>query len=84
LKLVLDNRIDTASARALTQRNSQLRELCLISRGNNLNMAIIGVPHPAIETEFSRLPLHKPAKANTLNPALDQKVKNHKIYARLM
>jgi len=76
-QFVFQYSIDAASARSLAQRSLQLSQQIGFASGHNLNVSLIGVPHPAAQTKLSRLPLHKPAKANSLNSALDEEMQHH-------
>ena len=76
------NRINAAASRTLSQRNLQLREQRFVARGNNLNMSLVGVLHPAAQANLSRLPLHKPAEANALHATFDQEMEDHKMRAK--
>ncbi len=71
------NSVNAAASRTFSQGNLQLRKQHFIARGHNLNVSPVGVLHPAAESKFSRLPLHKPAEANTLHTAFDQEMENH-------
>jgi hypothetical protein len=74
---MFNDSINAAASRTLSQGNLQLREQRFIARGHKLNVSLVGVLHPAAESKLSRLPLHKPAEANTLNTTFDQEMEDH-------
>lgn len=74
---MFDNRINSAASRTLSQGNLQLREQRFIARGHKLNVSLVGILHPTVQAKLGSLPLHKPAEANTLHTAFDQKMENH-------
>ena len=42
-----------------------------------LDLAVVQVAYPTAQPEFRGLLFHKPAEANTLNPAQNKKVTDH-------
>jgi hypothetical protein len=72
------NRIHTAAARTLMQSSLQLREILYVSSRNNLDMPILGIPHPAAQPNLRRLSLHKPAKPDALHASFDKVMAHHR------
>jgi len=73
---MFDQAIDAAAARAAAKAGPQLIEIGRFARGQDFNVTILGVAHPAVQSKFAGLALHKPAEANTLHASLNQKMEN--------
>jgi hypothetical protein len=69
--VVFHEAVDAGAARAAAKTGTKLGEVGGVTGGNNFHVAVFGVAHPAAQLKFTRLTLHKPAKAYTLHPPLN-------------
>jgi hypothetical protein len=77
-QLLFEYTVYSASARAFVQRLAKFSQILGLARCNNLNMAVIGVAHPAVQAEFGGFAMDEPAEPNSLNTAFNHVVANHK------
>jgi hypothetical protein len=80
VELVLDHFIDTASAGTFMEMGTKFREISLIARSDDLDLTGVSVAHPATQAKLCRLAMNKPAEADSLHTAADEKVKNHQSF----
>src|SRR5271166_777822 len=74
---MFDDVIDAAAARAALEAGAQVVDVGGLAGGDNFHIALLGVAHPSAQVEFAGLALHKPAEADALYAALNQKVNDH-------
>ena len=74
---MLDHPIDAAPARPFAQGDAQFSKTFFIAAGDDFDIAIFGVAHPAPKAQLAGLAMHKPAEADTLHAAFDEEVKDH-------
>jgi anthranilate synthase/aminodeoxychorismate synthase-like glutamine amidotransferase len=75
---VLDEVINTASARALSQAGAQFCEIGHIARGYDFYIAVFSVADPAAQLQFAGFTVNKPPKAHALHASLYKKMQNHR------
>ena len=80
-ELVLDYLIDTAAPGAFAQRGAQFGKAFVIPADDDFDIAAFGIAHTALESKLAGLAMHKPAKADTLYTAFDEKVENHSLFS---
>ncbi len=70
-QLLLQDGVDAASSRALAEGRLQLGKVSRIAGGDDLDMAVFGVAHPAAEIDRGGFAMHEPAESNALDAAFD-------------
>jgi len=63
--------IDAASARASPQGFVQLVEVRRVARGDDFDMAVFGIAHPAAKVKPGSFAMDKPPKSDALDAAFD-------------
>jgi hypothetical protein len=77
VELVLDDFVDAAAAGAFFEFGAELVEVFARAGGDDFDIAGVGVADPAAKAELGGFAVDEPAKADALNAAADEKVKNH-------
>jgi hypothetical protein len=76
-ELVLDDLVDTAAAGAFFELGAEFVEVFGRAGGDEFDVAGVGVADPAAQAELGGFAMDEPAKADALNAAADEEVKNH-------
>jgi len=74
---MFDEAVDAATARAAAQAGAEFGKVGGFAVCDDFNIAFFRVAHPAAKVEFAGFAVNEPAEADTLHPALNEKVKNH-------
>jgi hypothetical protein len=74
---VLYDLVDAAAARAFFKLGAEFVEIFGRAGGDDFDCAVVGVADPAAKAELGGLAMDEPAKADALNAAADEEVKNH-------
>jgi len=77
VELVFDDVIDAAAAGTFLELGAELVEVIGGAGGDDLDGAVFGVADPAAKAELGCFPMDEPTKADALNAAADEEVKNH-------
>ncbi len=77
VELVLDDGIDAAAAGAFAELGAEVVDVLGLTGGDNFDIAGIGVPHPAAQAELGGFAVNKPAEADALHTAANEKVHHH-------
>ena len=68
---MLDEAVDTASARTAAKAGAKFGEVGGLSVGDDFDIAIFSVADPAAQVEFAGFAVDEPAKAHSLYAAFD-------------
>jgi len=77
IEVVLNDAVNASAARAAMEAQAQFGEIGGRTGCDDLDVALFSVANPAGKAEFAGLAMDKPAKTNTLNATLNEKMKNH-------
>ena len=78
IQRVLQDAIHAAATGAAAKASTQIVEIFGWARCNHFNLAFFRVADPAVKIQLAGLTMNKPAKANALHAAANEKVKYHK------
>ncbi len=76
--LVLDELVNAAAAGAFFERGAEFVEVFRWADGEDLDVAGVGVAHPAAKAELGGFAVDEPTKADALDAAADEEVKDHR------
>jgi hypothetical protein len=75
---VLDDLVDSAAAGAFLEFGAELVEVFERAGGDDFNVTGIRVADPAAKAKLGGFAVDEPAKADALDAAADEEVKNHR------
>ena len=79
VELVFGDFVDPAAAGAFFELGTEFLEVFGWAGGEDFDGAVVGVADPAAEAELGGFAVDEPAKADALNAAADEEVKNHQM-----
>jgi hypothetical protein len=74
---MLDDLIDTGTARPAAQAGTEFSEIFGGARSHDLNVAVFSIAYPAAQFEFTGFTVDEPPEADPLHASANEKVKNH-------
>jgi len=78
VELVLDDLVDAAAAGTFLKLGAEFSEVFGWAGGEDFDVSSVSVADPAAEAELGGFAVDEPAKADALNAAADEEVKNHR------
>jgi len=78
VEFVLDDLVDAAAAGTFLELGAEIGEVFGGAGGEDFDVAGVGVADPAAKAELGGFAVDEPAKADALNAAADEEVKNHR------
>ena len=75
--MVLDDVIDAGASGAAAKAGAEFVKILRPAGGDNLHVSVFGVADPATQVKFAGFAMDEPAKTDSLNPAADEKMKDH-------
>jgi hypothetical protein len=79
VKVVLNYVVDAGTARSAADGGAQFGKVFRSAGSHDFHVAVFGVADPAMQIEFGRLALDKPAESDSLDTAANEEVKDHKF-----